>query len=763
MKNLKRITLLFLAITILLSCAKEYDDSELRGRIENLETWQKTVNSQIVALQGLVNALESRDQVTSVTELADNSGYAITFSKSSPITIRHGRGGADAVAPVIGVKQDADGKYYWTLDGEYISDGGHKIPATGDKGEAGSNGATPHVGADGNWWIGTTDTGVKAAGSNGNDGATPHVGPDGNWWIGTTDTGVKAQGEAGSDAVAPQVRIDAITNVWEISIDGGTIWTSTGVKATGDSGAQGDAVFAKDGVDISDPDNVTFTLADGAIITLPRTSSVTVGFESYEIVDAIAGMGCPGIHVVMPAAETYTSIMAKIECNGGTSVDIKTRVSGSAWGAEIIKGAGNKVSIKVTPAVGVQDGDVAVLTVSIVTRTGAMVSASRTIKVTAPTPITPAGNTYTIASASQLSWVMDQMSVTDFTKGKTFELETDLDLTGYSCKPIGAQDDGVNIQFVGTFDGKGHTIKGLDIKRDLNHHVGFFSFVGETGIVKNLNVEGTVVNSMYSMDHTKTISTGGIAGANIGAVINCSFKGNVSSNNIFHTGGIVGVNQEGLVAGCSYIGSEGAMVRANGREAGTTAYSGGVVGYNAAFTANAYVLGCSNTGRVSAVSRCGGIVGENFGTASVSVGAIIVGCYNHGYIKSDDGAVEVGGIAGAIGDYSEIWGCYNAGSVSSDDASNEDVCAIMGRDVFWEASDKLNTNYWLTGSAPKGYSNVRDDQVVDCVGKSEVEMNSAETIGALNAAIDVWNAANGNLCGYKFAAGDRYPKLIQVD
>lgn len=196
-----------------------------------------------------------------------------------------------------------------------------------------------------------------------------------------------------------------------------------------------------------------------------------------------------------------------------------------------------------------------------------------------------------------------------------------------------------------------------------------------------------------------------------------------------------------------------------GERGGTTAYSGGVVGYNVAFTAkNAYILGCSNTGRVSAVSRCGGIVGENFGSASASVGAIIVGCYNQGYIKSD-ADVEVGGIAGAIGDYSEIWGCYNAGSISSDNASNEDVCAIMGRDVFHEAVDLLNTNYWLTGSAPKGYSNVLENQVVDCVSKSAAELNSQETVDALNAAISVWNAANNNRCNYKFEVGGQYPIL----
>ena len=78
----------------------------------------------------------------------------------------------------------------------------------------GDNGTTPHVGENGNWWIGETDTGVAAQGPQGEqgeqgeqgqqgeqgaDGTTPHVGENGHWWIGETDTGVMAQGPKGDD------------------------------------------------------------------------------------------------------------------------------------------------------------------------------------------------------------------------------------------------------------------------------------------------------------------------------------------------------------------------------------------------------------------------------------------------------------------------------------------------------------------------------------------------------------------------------------
>ena len=40
--------------------------------------------------------------------------------------------------------------------------------------------------------IGTTDTKIKAQGEKGDDGISPHIGNNGNWWIGTTDTGIKS-------------------------------------------------------------------------------------------------------------------------------------------------------------------------------------------------------------------------------------------------------------------------------------------------------------------------------------------------------------------------------------------------------------------------------------------------------------------------------------------------------------------------------------------------------------------------------------------
>lgn len=92
-----------------------------------------------------------------------------------------GQNGSDGVTPHVG----SNG--HW-----YVGSTDTGVSAKGDKGD---NGLSPYIGNNGNWWIGTTDTGVAPKGA---DGLSPHIGNNGNWWIGKTDTNVPAQGEDGN-------------------------------------------------------------------------------------------------------------------------------------------------------------------------------------------------------------------------------------------------------------------------------------------------------------------------------------------------------------------------------------------------------------------------------------------------------------------------------------------------------------------------------------------------------------------------------------
>lgn len=334
------------------SCGDDYDDSELRSDIENLEgritaleEWQKSVNTDIRSLQSLVAALEDKDYVTAVTPLEDGTGYVISFLKSGNVTIKHGeRGeqgenGEDGTTPVISVKQDSDGKHYWTVNGEWLLDNGNKMPVTGEKGDKGD------------------------------------------------------KGDKGADAIAPQVRINTDTNLWEISTDGGKTWTSTGVKATGDKGntgaqgPQGDAIFAKDGIDYtSDLDNVIFTLVDGTKITLPRTSALTVGFESYETF--MLTLTTNVIDIVLPETlkeEDYTALVAEVKNEAGVGMDFQTRAASSPWQVKLTKPTftngkyQNNAKVTVT-ATGANNGDKAILKITLIDNRGKEISASRVLE-----------------------------------------------------------------------------------------------------------------------------------------------------------------------------------------------------------------------------------------------------------------------------------------------------------------------------------------------------------------------------------------------
>lgn len=98
------------------------------------------MNTNISSLQTIVTALQNNDYITEITPVMQDGieiGYTIRFNKSNPITIYHGKDGQngtdgsdgkpgadgqDGHTPVISVKQDTDGVYYWTLDGKWLTD-----------------------------------------------------------------------------------------------------------------------------------------------------------------------------------------------------------------------------------------------------------------------------------------------------------------------------------------------------------------------------------------------------------------------------------------------------------------------------------------------------------------------------------------------------------------------------------------------------------------------------------------------------------------
>ena len=178
MKKLLLISALLCAV-FCSSCSESYDDSALRNdlssleaRVARLEELCKQMNTNISSLQTIVSAMQDGDFITGVTPITKEGeiiGYTITFAKNNSITIYHGEDGKDGIngndghTPIIGVKQDNDGIYYWTIDGEWLlDDTNNKIKAegvNGQDGENGTNGITPQLKIENDYWYISYDYG----------------------------------------------------------------------------------------------------------------------------------------------------------------------------------------------------------------------------------------------------------------------------------------------------------------------------------------------------------------------------------------------------------------------------------------------------------------------------------------------------------------------------------------------------------------------------------------------------------------------------
>ena len=178
-------------------------------------------------------------------------GFTISFLNTPAITIYHGTKGDKGDkgdTPQIGAAQADDGNWYWTLNGEFLTDtDGNPIRANGTQGEQGDQGPA------------------------GDDAPLPQLA-----------TGAKLnEQQITTDSQNKDIEPDAIY----LSVDGGKTWTRVsgedGEKGdtgnTGATGPQGDSFFK--GIDTTHADYVTFTLADGSTFQVPRYMGISLTFN----------------------------------------------------------------------------------------------------------------------------------------------------------------------------------------------------------------------------------------------------------------------------------------------------------------------------------------------------------------------------------------------------------------------------------------------------------------------------------------------------
>ena len=266
--------------------------------------------------------------------------------------------------------------------------------------------------------------------------------------------------------------------------------------------------------------------------------------------------------------------------------------------------------------------------------------------------------------------------------GKTdinITLTADIDLTGKNWTPIGTS---FSNKYTGTFDGGGHTIKGLTVTTN-DQFVGLFGSIGNAGTVKNVMMEDVQITSNRSSGFA-----GGVAGYSDGTIENCSVSGSVSGT--VYVGGVVGAQWEGSITGCSSSATVKGMV-----------HVGGVVGQT---NGSATLTACYATGNVTLEIdprkniAGGSLVGFNGGNG-------VRACYATGNVTSTGSSTGNVHIGGFLGDnYTTVTACYwknnheqgigykKAGTVT-------EVTKVDGTGVTWQkAVDAMNTALQNAGS-----------------------------------------------------------------
>ena len=600
-----------LACALTFTACDDYDDTALweqvndnTSRIEALEQWQEEVNNNIAALQQLLNTNDMITSVTPVTLGEEVTGYTITFLHSDPITIYHGEkgeDGKDGSTPQIGLTQQEDGNWYWTLNGSLMTDAeGNPIRANGEDGKDGEDGQDGADGDDGEDGTDGSDGKPGATGKPGASAPTPQI------KLGSTITSGTIETDDGTND----------PNAWYLSVDNGKTWYRISGKegaqgnpgSEGQQGPQGDSMFEGKPELSHDGTHYIFTLANnGGTIEVAAYQHFQILTEDEHKGSGLSGNGTAAVraegeatfYLSMNAETDYKAIVAEV-----TPLDddvVLTRAG--SWSATVQKAADGNITVTVTaPA----DGK-ALLDVSLIRADGSKVTASRVLEALGFTIADDA--TYIVYTAGGLqAWATEVQN--DASLNCT--LADDITLSevtdgGSNWTPIQG--------YAGTFDGNGKTITGLTINQSATDNVGLFASIAEGGTVKNLKLD--------DVDITAGSNVGAVAGLNRGTIENCSVSGSVTgSSNNSCVGGIAGWHYGGTITDCH----SSATVKG-------IAFIGGIAGQS-----NASITACYHaTGSViGASSSVGGVAGRNFEVGPLG-SSILNACYWNGTVTEDTG------------------------------------------------------------------------------------------------------------------------------
>jgi hypothetical protein len=305
--------------------------------------------------------------------------------------------------------------------------------------------------------------------------------------------------------------------------------TPPAVKVKANQSAQKDF----EGSDLIVANGQTVTYGSPTLRFTHRTARVTIVLTDYTeglVSVRLTGLSTEGDNpdIIVPydkGSNTYTAIVAPQSVAAGTTFIVCTFTNGKTF------------VYKMKNATDWQAGGEYTYTVSL--------AAAKDLGYTIES-----NGSYTVTSADGL------MNIAELVNGGKSDinitLDTDIDLTGKNWTPIGTS---FSNKYTGTFDGGGHTIKGLTVTTN-DQFVGLFGSIGYAGTVKNVMMEDVQITSNRSSGFA-----GGVAGqTNGGATLTaCYATGNViieiAPKKNISGGGLVGMNGGKGVRACYATGN----------------------------------------------------------------------------------------------------------------------------------------------------------------------------------------------------------------
>lgn len=305
--------------------------------------------------------------------------------------------------------------------------------------------------------------------------------------------------------------------------------------------------------------------------------------------------------------------------------------------------------------------------------------------------------------------------------------------------PIGTTEAISSFVYYGTIEGNGHTIYNMVVNNPYANYAGMV--IISRGIVRNLTIgSGSYFRTRYTCGSVVSANDGG-------QVINChsaatieAIVPSVASWIDSSYGGVVANNRgyNSYVVGCSFSGKITADLQSRGQKT----FLGGVVGssWTTGYGNDVQVIGCLSSGEVT--------LKNSPASAQTHVGGIVGSCYKNG------------------DDITRVASCAMTGKVKFENVykrSAEYSAFDAGVGHLYNSPSAMYV-YWSDGSIedtwqqPYRTSSGTYDTLMEVDGSN---ITWATAVDNMNAAIETWNAANGNLCPIHYVLTGNKPVLMK--